>query len=104
MVPSDSAWQPVDAMRIGVETLAHDSAPMIERMAVGLENAVLNPHLHGCSVQIHGDPRRFYTALARATLVAMRQSTIAMIMSCADVPWSQQDVWRRSIDAALAED
>jgi hypothetical protein len=45
----------------------------------------------------------YYRDLARDMLTAMREPTVAMILSCADVPWSQQDVWQRSIDAALEE-
>lgn len=43
-------------------------------------------------------------SMARAVLNAMREPTIDMIISCGDIPWSQQDMWHRSIDAALAED
>lgn len=44
-----------------------------------------------------------YVDTARSVLEAIREPSIEMILACADVPWSQQDMWRRSIDAALAE-
>lgn len=38
---------------------------------------------------------------ARAALEAMREPTVELIASCGDLPGSQQEYWRRSIDAAL---
>jgi CTP:molybdopterin cytidylyltransferase MocA len=43
-------------------------------------------------------------ATARRLLRAMRKSTTGMILSCADLPGSQQEYWQRSIDAALGDD
>lgn len=42
-------------------------------------------------------------AIVRAVLTAMREPTIEMIIECGDLPGSQQEMWQRSIDAALAE-
>lgn len=36
-------------------------------------------------------------------LKAMRIPSVMMILSCADLPGSQQEYWTRSIDAAIAE-
>lgn len=44
-----------------------------------------------------------YIEDARAVLTAMREPTTMMIISCGDLPGSQQEYWTRSIDAALAE-
>jgi hypothetical protein len=43
-------------------------------------------------------------ALARRLLRAMRNPTTGMILACADLPGSQQEYWKRSIDAALGFD
>ncbi len=75
---------------------------MIERIARAAENAVFNPHAHGCSVSIVGDPARFYDAIARATLAAMREPTDAMIRAAGSGP-ADLSCWQRIIDVALEE-
>jgi hypothetical protein len=40
---------------------------------------------------------------ARAVLQEMREPTVAMILSCADLDGSQQEYWHRSIDQALSD-
>ena len=39
--------------------------------------------------------------LARVAIEAMREPTIEMILACAELPCSQQEMWERSIEAAL---
>lgn len=55
--------------------------------------------LGGCTIDGEFD----LAAVARAILIAMRKPSPAMILACADIPWSQQDMWERSIDAALRD-
>lgn len=38
---------------------------------------------------------------ARAIIEAMREPTMWMILACADLEGSCQEIWKRSIDAAL---
>jgi len=47
--------------------------------------------------------RRDYLLAARAMITAMREPTIWMIAACGNLPGSQQEYWKRSIDAALTE-
>jgi hypothetical protein len=77
----------------------------IERMARAAENMVLNPHQHGCSVSIVGNPARFYDAIARAMLTAMREPTEDMVRAgCfdGDAPYAL-GTWQTMIDVAMAE-
>lgn len=39
----------------------------------------------------------------RAVLNAIREPSVGMIIACSDLPGSQQEMWARSIDAALEE-
>lgn len=75
---------------------------MIEQVARGIENAMLRPGLPA-NVSIIGDAQAVYAILARAAIEAMREPTGEMIGSCGNLPGSQQEYWRRSIEAALGE-
>lgn len=83
---------------------------MIERVAHAAENAVLNPHAHGCSVSIIGDPARFYDAISRAIIAAMRDFTEEMDLRqfgydgrepICMIDRSADEVWQWAIDQAL---
>lgn len=81
------------------------SESMIERIARAAESTVLNPHLHGCSVSIVGNPVRFYYAIASAMLTAIREPTEEMVQAgCfdGDAPYAL-GTWQTMIDVAMGE-
>ncbi|PZU10050.1 hypothetical protein [Sphingomonas sp.] len=71
---------------------------IIERVAVALLAAVAPWADWETGSQ---EDREKWMTYARAAIAAMREPTVTMIASCGDLPCSQQEVWARSIDAAL---